>query len=436
MLSHHRLRTITRGKVVLAGDDEYDAARMAWNPDVDQLAVAVVHAMDVADIVAVVGYARSAGLSVAAQPTGLGACGNVAGAIVVRTDNLDRVEIDPARRRVRIGAGVRWGPMLTVAGSYGLTGLAGSWPSLSAVGHPLGGGLSWFGRKYGWAADHVRSFDVVDAHGRRVRVSEESDPELFWGMRGGGGDFAFVTAVEFDLLPAPPCYGGRMIWPTAYTAAVREAFLDITEHAPLELTVRLDRLRLPQGPSVIAIATAYLGVPERGRELLRRFDRIGELIADTRRERSPAELGQIDDEPIMPSSSPSRTELLTVLDQAATETLLTVPIDPLTGIQLQQLGGALAAPTRGANPPVSEAFALSLQARTADPDEAAAVLAAQRHLLAELGPRISGRKPYAFLTTGDSSAQAFPAATLARLRKLKRARDPHAVFRANFAIPA
>ncbi|WP_062987236.1 FAD-binding oxidoreductase [Nocardia anaemiae] len=434
MLSHNRLRSITRGRVLLPGDDGFDAARLPWNLTVEQPVAAVVHAEDAADIAAVVDYARRAGLSVTAQPNGHGASGNTSGAILVRTRHLDRVEIDPARRRARVGAGVNWGQVLTVAAPYGLTGLAGSSPAVSVVGYTLGGGMSWFGRKHGWAADSVQSFDIVDADGRPVHVTADTDPELFWGLRGGGGDFAFVTAMEFDLFPAPSLYGGLVVWPAERTTAVRDAFLDITEHAPPELTVWINRLQLPQAPPMIAVIAAYLGSPDRGRELLRRLDSVGAVIADTRRELSPAELGAIVNEPTEPGPSLIQTELLTVLDETAAEILLTDPIDSLMGIQIRQLGGALAEPTHGANPPFDEAYALYLQASGADSDTSADVRATQKRLLADLGPRISGRKPYTALTAGDTTSQVFTADTLARLRDLKRARDPHSVFRANFPI--
>ncbi|AYF74793.1 FAD-binding oxidoreductase [Nocardia yunnanensis] len=434
MLSHSHLRTATRGKVLLPGDDEFDAARLAWNLTVDQPVAAVVHAEDAADVAAVIGYARRAGLAVTAQPSGHGASGNAAGAILVRTRHLDRVEIDPVRRRARVGAGVRWGQVLSLAAPYGLTGLAGSSPHVSVVGYTLGGGMSWFGRAHGWAADSVRSFDIVDAEGRQARVTEESDPELFWGLRGGGGDFAFVTAMEFDLFPAPALYGGLMVWPADRTPAVRAAFRELTEHAPPELTLWLNRLELPQAPPVIAIAAAYLGAPEQGRELLRHLDSLGAVIADTRRELSPAELGAIVNEPITPSPSLMRTELLTALDDTATEILLTNPIDPLMGVQLRHLGAALAEPTSGANPPCAEPYALYLQASTPDPSTSAAARATQKRLVAALGPRVTGRKPYTVLTPGDTTAQAFPADTLSRLQALKRTRDPHSVFRANYPV--
>ncbi|MET8424492.1 FAD-binding oxidoreductase [Nocardia sp. NPDC004860] len=434
-MSHNTLRSAVRGRVLLPGDDEFDTARTPWNLNVDQPVAAVVHVEDAEDMAAVVGYARDAGLSVTAQPNGHGASGDTAGTILVRTRRLDRVEVDPERRRARVGAGASWGEVQAAAAPHGLTGLAGSSPVVSVVGYTLGGGLSWFGRKHGWAADSVQAFDIVDADGRPARVTAESDPELFWALRGGGGDFALVTAMEFDLFAAPALFGGLIAWPAERTEAVRAAFRDITDHAPAELTVWLNRLELPQAPPVIAIAAAYLGEPARARDLLRQLDTIDGVLADTRRELSPAELGAIVNEPTAPGPGLVRAELLTALDETAAEILLHEPIDPMLGIQVRQLGGALAEPTRGAVPPFTEPYALSLQAIGSDPDTVAAVHATQKRIITDLGARVSGRKPYTVLSAGDSVADVFDPGTVDRLRKLKQARDPHGVFRANFPIP-
>ncbi|MGW4352169.1 FAD-binding oxidoreductase [Nocardia sp. NPDC004582] len=434
-MSHNTLRYAVRGRVLLPGDAEFDTARTPWNLTVEQPVAAVVHVEDADDMAAVVGYARDSGLSVTAQPNGHGASGDTAGTILVRTGRLDRVEVDPARRVARVGAGVDWGRLQAAAAPHGLTGLAGSSPVVSVVGYTLGGGLSWFGRKYGWAADSVRAFDIVDTDGRQARVTAASDPELFWGLCGGGGDFAMVTAMEFDLHPAPALYGGLIAWPAERTEAVLDAFRDITAHAPAELTLWLSRLRLPQAPAMIAIAAAYLGDATHGRELLRRLDTIDGVIADTRRELSPAESGAIVTEPTAPSPGLMRTELLTALDDNAADILLRAPIDPLMGVQLRHLGGALAEPTRGAVPAFTEPYALVLQGAGMDPDIVAAVGITQKRIIADLGARVGGRKPYTVLSPGDSVADVFDTGDLGRLRQLKRARDPYGVFRANFPIP-
>ncbi|WP_084959123.1 FAD-binding oxidoreductase [Thermoactinospora rubra] len=427
------LRTAVTGRVLLPGDDGFDQAAKPWNLSVAQPVAAVVEAADAADVAALVRFARDAGLTVAAQPSGHGAPGDTEGVILLRTARLDALEVDPGRCVARVGAGVMWGRVQAEAGAHGLTGLAGSTPAVSVVGYTLGGGLSWFGRRYGWAADSVRAFEAVDADGREVRVTAESDPDLFWALRGGGGDYAVVTTVEIGLYPAPVVYGGRVAWPGDRTREVVEAFRHLTEEAPPELSLWVSRVEAPQAPPMVVINVAYLGEPEEGRALLSRLDKIDGAVADTRGVIAVADLGDIAAEPVDPSPVASRVELLTGLDDATLDTLLDGPIDPLISVQLRHLGGALAEPGTGAADPVAEPYLLNLFG-LGIPPLAPAVAARQAELVAALGGAVSGRKPYTFLAAGESAAQAFAPGTLARLREVKQARDPRTVLRANFPV--
>ncbi|WP_344407209.1 FAD-binding oxidoreductase, partial [Actinomadura nitritigenes] len=276
------VRKAVRGRVLEPGDDGFDAARRAWNRTVDQPVAAVVAAEDAEDVAALVRYARRSGLAVTAQAGGHDASGDVEGVILLRTGRLDGVRVRAEERLARVGAGVNWGRVLSAAGPRGLTGLAGSSPVVNVAGYTLGGGLSWFGRRYGWAADSVRAFDAVDADGERTRVTAESDPELFWGLKGGGGDFALVTSLEFDLHPAPSVYGGRVVWPGTRAAEVFETFQTITRDAPPELTVWFGRFAFPGAPPMAALDLTYLGDPREGAALVRGIDGIDGAISDDR----------------------------------------------------------------------------------------------------------------------------------------------------------
>lgn len=205
------LRKAIRGRVLLPDDPEFAAARMPWNRTVDQPVLAVVKLADAADATTLVDYARRTGLPISVQPNGHGAAPGVDGTILVRTTHLDETTIDPAARVARIGAGVAWDQVQRAAEPHGLTGLVGSSPAVSVVGYTLGGGSSWFGRKHGWAAKKLTAVEAVTADGNQVRATANAEPDLFWALSGGGGDFALVTAIEFGLVPAPDIYGGRML---------------------------------------------------------------------------------------------------------------------------------------------------------------------------------------------------------------------------------
>ncbi|WP_248963971.1 FAD-binding oxidoreductase [Sphaerisporangium perillae] len=443
------LRRAVRGRVLVRGDEGFDIARAPWDGAIDQRVIAVVEAEDAADAAAVVGCARLAGVAVATQPEGH-APSAFEDAILLRTGRLRGVEIRPEQRVARVEAGVRWGEVLTASGKHDLTGLAGSTAVVSATGFTLGGGLSWFGRRYGIAANSVRSLDVVDAEGARARVTADSDPELFWALRGG--DFALVTAMEFDLHPAPELYGGRILWPAAQAEQVLSAFRGTTAEAPDELSVWFTLLQFPpfpelpeplRGLSAVAIDVTWLGREAEGRALLHRFDRIPGAILDTRGRMPVAELGAICAEPTDPTPALFHGELLTGLGDDAAASLLaaTLPtaagtIAPLVSVQIRHLGGAIGRPAGnpGACGHIAEPYLLGLLGVLPVPELAEPIKERQASIARALMPYTTGRKPFTFLKHEERAAAAFPGDTLARLRDIKRRRDPNGVFHSNHPV--
>ncbi|MBE1463662.1 FAD-binding oxidoreductase [Kibdelosporangium phytohabitans] len=384
------------------------------------------------DVAALVRHARSAGLGVAVQPNGHGATGRTDGTILLRTGKLDTLRVDPAGRRARVGAGVPSGQVQAAVAPHGLTGLPGSSPVVSVTGVALGGGLSWFGRAHGWVADSVAAFDIVDAEGRQRHVTAETDAELFWALRGGGGDFAIVTAVELALHPAPHLYGGRILWRAEHAPEVMDVYRQITATAPDELTVWLDLLHFPGADPMVAIDTTYLGGESEARDLLSPLDRLAQPLSDSRRVMPVSELGTITAEPTDPGPGLSRAELLTELDDAAAKTLIADPIAPLLSVQIRHLGGAFARQSDTPHGPLTEPYALYMFGIPTNPATAKAVAATQSTLAQALP--VSGRKPLTFLNPSESVADAFTTATVARLRDVKRRNDPHNTIRSNFPV--
>jgi FAD/FMN-containing dehydrogenase len=427
------LRTVVRGRVLTAGEDGFERARRPWNLAVDQPARAVVEAADADDVAALVRHAHLAGLTVATQPSGHGATGDVRDVILLRTTRLDELEIHDGTARA--GAGVTWRRVLEAASPHGLTGLAGSSPAVTVTGYTLGGGLSWFGRKHGFASASVRAFDIVDATGRRSRVTAGTDPDLFWALRGGGGDFAIVTAIEFGLHPAPRLHGGRMLWPAGLARPVLDAFREITAAAPDELTAWYELLQFPGAAPLVAVDTTFLGAGGDAEVILRPLDKIPGRISDTRTMLPVADLGSITAEPTDPGPGVSRAELLTGLDDSVAAALLERPIDPLLSVQIRHLGGALARPSGTPAGHLDEPFALYMFGVPGE-DGGAAVRTRQREIADALVPHTTGRKPFTLLAPGERAANAFTPETLARLRGIKRARDPQSVLRSNFPVLA
>ncbi|WP_242902373.1 FAD-binding oxidoreductase [Actinomadura terrae] len=428
------LRDRVVGPVLLPGDAGYDAARTPWNLSVDQRVDAVVEAEHAGDVVAVVRFAREHGLAVTAQPSGHGAAPLGDGTILLRTRALDEVSIDPGGAAVRVGAGVPWSRVQEVASPHGLTGLLGSAPHTSVVGYTLGGGLSWFSRRWGRASDHVTAFDVVTADGDTVRVDAETDPDLFWALRGGGGDFAIVTAMEFGLQEAGLVQGGQMMWPGEQAARVLAAFREVTWNAPPQLTVwlRLFRPPVPDGQPMVIVDSTFVGAAEEAGRLLKPLEAAGAPVLDTRRARRPVELGDITGDPVDPAPLRARTEMLTDLDDTTVYALARAAgeLPPLIAVQVRHLGGALAAST-GAAGPVEDPFLISMMTVPFGPPEPGI---ARRRALADTLSLSGGPKPFTLLAPEEKAAAAFEPRTLDRLRAIKRERDPGGVVRGNHPV--
>src|SRR3954468_6625706 len=228
------LRDLCGGAVALPGDDGYDAARQAFNLAIDQRPAAVAFPGDASEVADVLRQARAAGLRVAAQTTGhnAGPLGSLERTILVRTSSLGGVEIDPVRRIARVGAGVMWEEVVDAAAPHGLIALHGSSPNVGVAGYSLGGGMGWLARSHGLQCNSVTAIELVTVEGELIRTDADNDPELFWALRGGGGNFGVVTALEFRLYPLREIYAGFMLWDWSESARVLAAWAEWALEAP------------------------------------------------------------------------------------------------------------------------------------------------------------------------------------------------------------
>ena len=228
------------GTVTVPGDAGWDSARQAWNLAVDQRPAAVAEPETVADVVAIVNFARERGLRVAAQGTGHAASAlaeaSLHDTILVKTHRMRVVEIDPDSRRAQAQAGALWSDVVGPASEHGLAALAGSSHDVGVVGYCLGGGLSWLGRKHGLAANSVTAVQIVTADGRVVVADAHHDADLFWAVRGGGGSFGIVTAIELALYPVEELYAGMLAFPVERAAEVLRAWREWVRTVPDEAT--------------------------------------------------------------------------------------------------------------------------------------------------------------------------------------------------------
>jgi FAD/FMN-containing dehydrogenase len=445
------LKSRVRGKVLLPKEEGYDAERAGWNLIVEHHPKVIVVAASAEDVAAAVQYAASEGLPVGVQATGHGPSVPADGAVLVNTRRMTDLEVDPAAATARIGPGVKWKKVIEEAGPYGLAPLVGSTPDVGAVGYLTGGGLPVLGRRYGFAADHVRVLELVTADGRLLRATANGHPELFWAVRGGKGNFGVVTAVETDLMPVDRLYGGGLFFPGAATREVLSGWLAWTASQPEEMCSSLALFRFPAMPGVpepvrgkflIHVRVAYTGWPANGERLLRPLRALGPII-DTVADIPYTSIGEIHNDPTEPMPVLDRGTLLRELDDEAVErlTALTGPDAELPPgmVELRHLGGALGRPPQTPNAIGHRDAAFSLVlGMLAPPAHEEQVDRIQRTLIDGLRPWDTGAALPNFLgvdTRPHHVRAAYRDADYERLAAIKATYDPQNLFRVNHNIP-
>src|SRR4051794_34795093 len=350
------------GHVVVPSDADWATARHSFNVTVDLQPVAVAFPRTESDVVAVVDYAPDKGLRIAPQAAGRnpGPVGSADDTILMDVSELQSVSIDAAAQRVRVGAGVKWekvGPSLS---EYGLAGLHGSSPDVGIAGYSLGGGMGWLARKYGLQTNSVTAIELVTADGRPHRVDATHEPELFWALRGGNGNFGVVTAIEFAVYPVEDLYAGVMFFPFERAAEVLHAWTEWAPTLPDELMTWASLLQFPDAPfvpeavrggSFAVVYGAFLGSEQEGRALVCSIRDLGPEM-DTFAMVPPAVLGDMAMDPPDPLPIVSATAMLDELPRPGVDDLVATAGpgsgSPLGMVQLRLLGGALGRPALGA----------------------------------------------------------------------------------------
>ena len=295
---------------MLPGDPGWDEARSGFNLLGDQHPEAVVFPVDAPDVAAAVTYARRAGLRVAPQATGHNQdpLGDLDGTLLLNASGLQEVRVDPGARLVRVGAGVKWDRVAPRLSAHGLAGLHGSSPDVGIAGYSLGGGMGWLARKYGLQANAVTALELVTADGSLVRADHEHHADLFWALRGGGGNFGVVTAIEFAVHPVDELYAGALFFPFERASEVLHAWSAMQGGFPDELMSWVSLLHFPPIPDVPAFArgrsfamvtAAFLGSKAEGEELLGPLRDLGP-VRDSFAIVPPVVLGDLAMDPLDP----------------------------------------------------------------------------------------------------------------------------------------
>ena len=346
-----------RGRIATSSDSDWDEARQAWNLAADQRPEAVALVASADDVSKVIRFARENDLKVAGQGTGHGAMalGSLDGVILVKTERMRDVAIEGEKARAEAGALAE--DVAEAASTQGMCSMPGTSPNVGVVGYTLGGGLSWFGRKYGWACNRVSALEVVTADGEPRTVNAASDPDLFWALRGGGGGYAIVTALHVELLPIDEVYAGSLLLPAELTHDALHVYREWASRVPEEVGSMVRMMNLPPIPDVpevirgkkfLQISAAYIGSREDGETAIGPLRKIGEPLMDTFEQIPAKGLVRIAMDPEPPVPGLGHHGVLNELNDEAIdafyETAGPESDSPLLLAELRHLGGALARP--------------------------------------------------------------------------------------------
>jgi hypothetical protein len=439
------LRSAVSAPVLGPGEDGWDAARQAWNLLADQHPAAVAHAESAADVAAVVRFARERGLRVAAQGTGHGACalGSLEGVVLLKTERMNGVTVDPGARRARVEAGVLGGDLGPAAGKHGLTALSGSSPDVGVVGFAIGGGIGWLSRRHGLTCNTITAAELVTAEGEQVRADSDQNAELFWALRGGGGDFGVVTALELELFPIAQVYAGSLMWPAQHGREILPAYLDWLRTVPDELTTGIRFLYLPpipevpeplRGVPVIDVTGAFIGDAREGAALLDPLRSLAQPLIDGWAEIPASGLSRINGDPEQPTPGLTHHTVVGDLTAEAAEAIIEVggpdSGTPLLMVGTRHLGGALASapPDAGALGKVEGEHVVVGVGAVMAPDAGPAIQSALDEVIRALKPWATGTDYLNFADRPSDASRAFDADTYRRLLEVKAAVDPDGLF--------
>jgi FAD/FMN-containing dehydrogenase len=436
--------------IVTPGDVTWDEAREAWNLAVDQQPAAVAFPESASHVAALVEFARYHGLNVAPQGTGhgAGAIESLDDTLLVKTERMRDVTVDPVTRIARVGAGALWMDVTAPASEHGLAALAGSSPDVGVVGYTLGGGLSWMARRHGLAANSVTAIELVTADGRLVRCDAERHADLFWALRGGGGSFGIVTALEFELYPVAEVYAGMLAFPIERASEVLHAWREWTATVPDEVTSIARLMRIPplpeipemvRGRQLAVIEATILGSEQDGASLIEPLRALGPDI-DTFAVIPASALQKLHMDPDHPVPGKGMHMLLDELPPDAVDALVETAgagtETPLLSVELRHLGGAVgrAAAGHGATRTIDAGFALYGVGMAMTPQMVAGIAAYEPRLRTALAPYAASRAFLNFEENGSDSGRLFDRFTYERLRAVKARYDPSQLFVSNHPI--
>ncbi|MFL5952490.1 MAG: FAD-binding oxidoreductase [Gaiellaceae bacterium] len=440
---------------MLPSDDAYDAARRVWNASVDKRPVLIARCSGGVDVMRAVEFAREHDFVVAVRGGGhsVAGFGTCAGGVVIDLSRMRGISVDLVRRTVRVEGGANWGDVDHETQAYGLATTGGMVSTTGVGGLTLGGGIGWLMRKHGLACDNLLSVDMVTAGGRTLHANADENPDLFWCVRGGGGNFGIVTSFEFGLHPVGPAVtAGAMFFGGDDAGAVMRFYRDWIVEVPNELTTLVSLTTAPAAPflpedvhgrPVIVVAGCFAGERRAAARAFRPLKELGSSVADLIGPTTYIAMQTFADSSWGPGAhNSSESVYLRALDDDTIANLLSAHervTSPQSEVHLHHLGGAIARVPEDETAVAQREAPLLLNAlaRWDDADDSVDHARWARRLCASVAPATVGGAPVNFL--GNEGAREVEAAygeeTFDRLVALKSFYDPTNLFRVNHNVP-
>jgi FAD binding domain-containing protein/berberine-like enzyme len=429
-----------RGTLIRPGDASYELARKTWNGMINKHPALIARCSGVADVITAVRFAREHDLLVAVRGGGhsLPGFSVCEGGMVIDLSPMKGIRVDPDKRTAVAQAGLTWGDYDCETQVFGLASTGGVISTTGIAGLTLGGGIGWLMRKYGLACDHLRSVDVVTADGNCLTVSAMEHPDLFWGLRGGGGNFGIATSFEYQLHPVGPVLAGMIIHPIDRAREVLRFYRDFTPTAPDNLTTYVFMLTTPEGLPVVAMMCCYCGDLAAGERILQPLRTFGPPLADEVKP-MPYQMLQslLDDAYPAGLYSYYKSHYLTQISDALIDTMVDGfgnVASPMSALGFEQFGGAVGRvgveDTAFRHRDV--AYDIAILGEWSDPETSAVNIQWVREVASKTEPFATGGVYVNFLgEDGEEQVKAAYGSHFQRLVALKRKYDPSNFFHLN-----
>ena len=450
MTTINDLRSRFAGSLITPDHAEYGSARRVWNGMIDRRPALIARCSGESDVKAALGFARAERLPIAVRGGAHSIAGNstVEGGVVIDLSGMRGVRVDRERRVAVAEAGLTWGGFDAATQESGLAVTGGLISTTGIAGLTLGGGIGWLMRKHGLTIDNLLAADLVTAEGKSVRASEHENGDLFWALRGGGGNFGIVTRFEYRLHPVQQIVGGLTLYPAQRAKAILSYFRQICESAPDELTPMVAFLTAPPAPfvpeplrlkPVVAIVLCYTGDLAEGERVVRPIKSYGPPAADL-----IGPMPYLALQSMLDAGAPAGMQNYWKASYLAglSDTAIGVIIDhaararsPLSQVHLQLIGGAVARVPADATAYAHRdaAFAMNIVGSWPDPAENELHKRWAREFAAAMAPHATGGVYVNFLgNEGEERVRAaYGEKTYARLAEVKQKFDPENAFRLN-----